>query len=265
MLTPAPFTNVFRGDVLESVHVGHAVIADGAGHIIEAWGDPDRVILPRSSCKMVQALPLLESGAGSELTDAHLALACASHEGEPRHVELVIRWLSDIGLTEDALLCGPEESRVTDYRDEMIRERRAPGRVLNNCSGKHTGFLMLTKHLKARPHYVATDHPIQIAIRAAFEEVTDAPSPGWGIDGCSAPNHAVSMLGMARAMATFATATGGAMARLRDAMMAHPELVANEDRACTHLMRAGKGALAVKTGADVIVLDGMSLPFGPIS
>ena len=260
MPQPATLAEVTRGDILESIHVGHAAIVDETGQVIEAWGDPDRVILPRSSCKMIQALPLLESGAGADLTDAQLALACASHEGEPRHVDLVGRWLSDLGLSEDALLCGPEESRVTDYRDEMIRERKAPGRLLNNCSGKHTGFLMLARHLKAGPHYVATDHPVQLAVRTAFEEVTEAPSPGFGIDGCSAPNFATTIRGLARSMAHLATAIAGrsaretAMVRLREAMMAHPGLVSGRVAACNDLMSAAPGRIVAKTGAEGVYI-----------
>lgn len=260
MTNPVTIATVQRGDIIESVHSGHAVIADETGQIIEAWGDPDRVILPRSSCKMIQALPLLESGAGRDLTDAHLALACASHEGEPRHVDLVGRWLGDIGLTEESLLCGPEESRVKDYRDEMIRERRSPGRTLNNCSGKHTGFLMLSQHLKAGPHYVATDHAVQVAVRSALEDVTEAPSPGYGIDGCSAPNFATTMHGLARAMASFAAATEGvserqsAMVRLRQAMMAHPGLVSGRIASCNDLMSAAPGKIAAKTGAEGVYI-----------
>ena len=256
MASPAPLATVQRGDIIESIHVGHAVICDEKGQIVEAWGDPDRVILPRSSCKMIQALPLMESGAGRDLSDAHLAMACASHEGEPRHVDFVLRWLNDIGLTEEALLCGPEESRVTDYRDEMIRERKAPGRALNNCSGKHTGFLLLSQHLKAGPTYIGTDHPVQRAVKSAFEEVTEAPSPSFGIDGCSAPNFATSLHGLARAMAAFASATESAsirqsaMVRLHQAMMAHPGLVSGRIASCNDLMAAAPGKVAVKTGAE---------------
>ena len=256
MTQPALLAEVTRGDILESTHTGHAVIVSASGEIIDAWGDPYRVILPRSSCKMIQALPLLESGAGRNLSDPHLAIACASHEGEPRHVALVERWLGDLGLDVEALLCGPEASRVEEYRDEMIRERRAPGRVLNNCSGKHTGFLMLGQHLKAGPNYIALDHPVQIAVKAAFEEVTGSPSPGSGIDGCSAPNFATTLYGLARAMAKFAAAVEGtdarqtAMVRLREAMMRHPGLVSGRVASCNDLMSSAPGQIVAKTGAE---------------
>jgi L-asparaginase II len=130
----------------------------------------------------------------------------------------------------------------------------------NNCSGKHSGFLTVTKHLKAGPEYVEIDHPLQKAIRAATEEVTGETVAGYGIDGCSAPNFAMSVAGLARAMAEFAKAGAGgsvrerAMQRLRDAMAAHPEYVAGEGRSCTELMRAMGGRVAIKTGAEAVFI-----------
>ncbi len=251
-----PMVDILRGDFLESRHSGHAVIANAGGEIVEAWGDPDKIILPRSSAKMLQALPLLESGAGAHLTSEHLALACASHSGEEKHTTRVARWLSDLGLDETALCCGPQPSRDKDLRFAMIRDGQKPNRVLNNCSGKHTGFLTLAKHLNADLNYVDPDNPVQKSVRSAFEETCEEPSPGFGIDGCSAPNFATSMTGLARAMARFAAADQGsdarstAMTRLRDAMIAHPKLVSGEGRACAELMAAAKGQAAVKTGAE---------------
>ncbi|TDL78478.1 asparaginase [Palleronia sediminis] len=242
-----------RGDLVESTHRGHAVVMD-AGGIAMAWGDPDAVIYPRSSCKMLQALPLIE--AGVDLPSERMALACASHQGAALHVEGVRHWLADMGLGEDDLMCGPEPSRDTDLRHAMIRAHEAPGQVHNNCSGKHAGFLALTRHLGAGPAYVDPDHPVQKAVRAAFEEVTGEDSPGFGFDGCSAPNFATTTTGLARAMQRFASAgqggggRDGAMAALRDAMIAHPMLVAGEGRACTELMAACTTPAAIKTGAE---------------
>ncbi|MFP7569540.1 asparaginase [Marivita sp. S2033] len=258
MTQPAALTEIWRGPFMESAHVGHAVICDGSGQIVTAWGDPDAVVLPRSSSKMLQALPLVASGAADArgLTTEQLALACASHQGAPEHVDRVNRWLSDLGLGDDALCCGPQVSRDTDLKIEMIRAHESPCRVHNNCSGKHAGFLTLTQHLGAGPNYVDPDHPVQRACLDAFETVTDQASPGFGIDGCSAPNFATTMHGMARAMAWFATAgqrsdaMSAAAARLTEAMHTHPQLVAGEGRACTRLMRAAKEPVALKTGAE---------------
>lgn len=257
-IAAVPFCEVLRGPFAESAHTGHAVLCDASGDIVKAWGDPGLVMLPRSSSKMLQALPLVTSGAADAhgLSDRHLALACASHQGAPVHVDAVNAWLADLGLGDDDLRCGPQASRDPDLRHAMIRDGQTPCQVHNNCSGKHAGFLTLTQHLGAGPEYVDPDHPVQQAARDAFETVTDEPSPGFGIDGCSAPNFATTMHGMARAMAFFASAQdrsdslSRAAARLTGAMYAHPELVAGKDRACTDLMRSAREPVALKTGAE---------------
>ena len=253
MTSPAPFTEIWRGDFLESVHEGHAVICDEAGEIVQAWGNPQQVILPRSSSKMIQALPLIRSGAADAagLTAQHLALACASHQGAAIHTGPVGEWLATMELSDDAFRCGPQEPSDMPARDGLIRAGQTPCQIHNNCSGKHAGFLTLTQHLKAGPEYIDPAHPVQTACLEAFEEATGEASPGFGIDGCSAPNHACTLHGMARAMARFAAAPSGtAEARLQEAMRLHPDLVAGEGRACTELMRAMDGKVALKTGAE---------------
>ncbi len=251
---------VWRGDLLECVHQGHAVVCDDNGRIVEAWGDPTALIYPRSSCKMVQALPLLESGAGAHLSDEQLALACASHNGAAIHTDRVKAWLGDLGLTDDDFRCGPQMPNDKDARYGLIRAFEEPCQVHNNCSGKHAGFLTLSKHLGAGPDYDQIDHPVQQTCKAAFEEVTQETSPMFGIDGCSAPNHACTLHGLARAMAFFASAhdrsdaRSQAAVRLTRAMGAFPELVAGETRACTELMRAMDGKVAIKTGAEGVFI-----------
>ncbi|KMK65613.1 asparaginase [Puniceibacterium sp. IMCC21224] len=256
--SPAPLAEIWRGPFAESLHLGHAVICDAGGEIVEAWGDPEAVALPRSSSKMIQALPLITSGAADArgLTERQLALACASHQGAPMHVEAVQAWLGDLGLTEGDLRCGAEVTRDPDLAREMIRHDQAPCQLHNNCSGKHAGFLTLAQHLGAGPEYVAPDHPVQMACLDAFETVTGRDSDGFGIDGCSAPNHATTLHAMARAMAFFASARtrfdplSAAAARLTTAMYNQPEMVAGTGRACTLLMGAAKEQIALKTGAE---------------
>ena len=261
----SPMAELWRGPILESVHHGHAIICDEGGDIVMSWGDPHRVVLPRSSAKMIQALPLITSGAADAfgLTPEHLALACASHRGEAMHTERVGRWLSDLGLGDDDLRCGAHAPYDVDTHHEMIKTDQAPCQWHNNCSGKHSGFLTLTKHLGAGPEYLEIDHPVQLAVREASERVTGEVTTGYGIDGCSAPNFAFSLLAMARAMAHFASSPeGSAEARLHEAMRKHPELVAGNGRACTELMRATDGQAAIKTGAEgfyVAILPGKKL------
>jgi L-asparaginase II len=263
-----PLVEITRAGRIESVHSGHAVIVNSGGDILEAWGDPDQLIYPRSSAKIIQALPLVESGAADAfgLSARELSLSCASHRGAAIHTDAVRAMLARLGLEDGDLRCGPQEPADPDARVAVVSGRDPMCQAHNNCSGKHAGFLTLTKHLGADPEYVDPHHPVQIAVRAAFEEVCEETSPGFGIDGCSAPNFAVSLRGLARAMAAFADpkddTRGAAMKRLIAAKIAHPEMVSGEDGACTHLIRACDGRAVLKTGAEgvyVAILPGLKL------
>ena len=259
-MAAARMVELWRGGILESWHSGHAVICDERGEVIEAWGDPEAVIFPRSSCKMIQALPLIESGAADKagLREDQLALSCASHRGAFIHTERVEKWLAELGMTDSDLRCGLQMPSDAEARDVLFSTRQKPCQIHNNCSGKHAGFLTLNRHLGGGAEYVDVDHPVQRAAKAAFEEVTGMTSPGFGIDGCSAPNFATSLQALARAMSFFAAARDGgsgrekATHRLTRAMMAYPELIAGEGAACTGLMRAMGGKVAVKTGAEAV-------------
>jgi len=258
MPEPVNLVEIWRGSLLESIHQGHAVVCHANGDILHAWGDPDALVYPRSSAKMIQALPLIESGAADRfgLNTAQLALACASHNGAAIHTDRVRSWLSDLELDDSAFRCGAQAPLEKSVRHSMLKSDSSPCQYHNNCSGKHAGFLTLAKHLNAGPEYVEADHPVQQAIFEAFNEVTGLESPTYGIDGCSAPNPATTVHSMARAMAFYAAANpegdrrNQAAARLRDAMMAYPELVAGEGRPCTRLMRAMNGKVAIKFGAE---------------
>ena len=254
---------IWRGEILECVHRGTAVVATAAGEVVEAWGDPARVILPRSSFKMIQALPLVESGAADAagLSREHLALACASHSGAGVHTALAASWLAGIGLAEPDLRCGAHTPGDPEAAHALYAAGAAPGQFHNNCSGKHCGFLTMNRHLGGGPEYLDLDHPLQQAVRLTVEEVTGETVSGHAIDGCSAPNFATSLKGLATAMARFATAgtsfTGarrGAARRLVEAMAAHPVLVGGEGRATTNLIRACAGRAVVKTGAEGVYI-----------
>ena len=260
MTKPVPMAEIWRGELLESLHLGHAVVCAADGQIIRSWGDPKAVIYPRSSAKMIQALPLITSGAAAKygLTSEQLALACASHNGAHIHTDRVNAWLDQLGLADGDFRCGTQMPNDIPARNALIKSDASPCQVHNNCSGKHAGFLTLSQYLGAGREYIDIGHPVQQACLNAFEEVTGEASPGFGIDGCSAPNFATSVQGLARAMAWFASAgerndrASQAAAQLTAAMTEHPELVAGETRACTNLMRAMGGRVAVKTGAEAV-------------
>jgi L-asparaginase II len=165
-------------------------------------------------------------------------------------------WLAGLGLSDSDFRCGPHAPGDLPARDRLIKTDKSPCQYHNNCSGKHAGFLTLNQHLGGGADYIDIDHPVQKAVLGAFEEVTGETSPCYGIDGCSAPSHATSVHGLARAMAHFATAQdrsdlrAGAQQRLVAAMTTFPELVSGEGEPCTELMRAMGGRVALKGGAD---------------
>ena len=255
-----PMVELWRGGLLESSHAGHAVICDAKGAVVESWGNPATIIFPRSSCKMVQALPLMESGAfdAAGLTEAHAAFTCASHWGSALHTTMARTWLEGLGMGEADLRCGSHDPTDKVERNRLIKADESPCQYHNYCSGKHSGMLTMTRHLNAGPEYTEVDHPLQVQIKQAFEEVTDEATSGWGVDGCSAPNFATSVAGLARAMGRFAGATGTgdgrdrAMHRLTRAMAAYPELVAGDTACDTELMRAMDGRVTLKGGAEAV-------------
>jgi L-asparaginase II len=261
MSLSVPMIEVWRGNFLESQHNGHAVVCDSEGSIMESWGNPNQVILPRSACKMLQALPLIESGAAEKfkLTSEHLALSCASHQGAFIHTSRVINWLSNLGLNDDAFRCGPHNPNDKKARYELIKSESDPCQYHNNCSGKHCGFLTLNQFLSGEKEYVDYTHPVQSCVREAFESMTETTNLGYAIDGCSAPNFATTLHGLARAMSKMANVKSNSLrekakTKLVNAMLKHPDLVAGDGRACTELMIAMEGKVAVKTGAEAVFI-----------
>lgn len=270
MTDAALLAQLWRGGVPESHHHGHAVIVGANGDVREAWGNPGVEVYPRSAAKLLQVLPLLESGAADRagLEDADIALAVASHDGARIHTDRVARWLAAIGRTEADLRCGAQVPWDAEARRALRAAGEAPSQIHNVCSGKHTGFLTLACELGGGPEYIDIDHPVQVRVREVFEEMTGAPSPGWGVDGCSAPNFRCTLQGFAGALAKLAApealggARGRAAERLTAAVTAHPEMIAGEGRACTELIRAAKGRAVVKFGAEgtyAVILPGTGI------
>ena len=244
---------ITRGPLVESVHRGSIAIADAGGAIRFALGDIESPVFPRSALKPIQALVLIESGAAEAfgLSDEEVALACASHSGEPMHTERVAAWLARIGCGESDLACGPQAPRHEPTLEAMVRRGHKPTRIHNNCSGKHTGFLTVARHWNvATAGYEHVDHPVQQAVATSLRELSGVGELPWGVDGCAAPNFALPLGGFARALAKLAGGRRPGAARILRSMIAHPELVGGTGRACTILMRAAHGRAAVKIGAE---------------
>lgn len=252
---------VTRGAQVESRHQVDVVVSDSDGAVLKAFGDAERSIFPRSAIKALQALPLVESGAAEAFgfEPQHLSLACASHLGETIHTDTAGEMLAAAGLDATCLECGVQfPAHPRDIRNLALKGIEA-GPVHNNCSGKHSGFLASAVHqgLKTE-NYVSFSHPVQREIAAVLEEVTGSAhrEENHGIDGCSIPTYAIPLKSLATAFARFGTGRDNsalrsqAMLNLRDACMAHPEMVGGTDAFDTLIMTAMQGRLFTKTGAE---------------
>ena len=252
---------VTRGTMVESRHRAAVAVVDPDGKVVRRWGDIDRPIYGRSAIKPLQALPLIESGAADRfgVGAAEIALACASHNGEPGHVGPVKAWLDRIGCTTDDLECGGQMPTHEATIAELIKSDRKPGAIYNNCSGKHTGFLCTARHLgEPTRGYIRHEHPVQQRILGVLEQMMglrlgDAPQ---GIDGCGIPVIGIPLGNIAMAMARLADpqdlppARAVAAKRIVDAMTAEPFMIGGTDRFCTRVMMTIGKKIAVKGGAE---------------
>ena len=252
---------VTRGPVVESRHEGIAAVVKSDGTVVASWGDIDAPILPRSANKPIQAMAFVESGAVERfgLGDEHIALSCASHSGEPRHVETVRAWLASVGLGEGDLECGTHAPRLPETVEALIRANAVPTAAFNNCSGKHSGFLTTAvQYGEPTNGYIKYDHPVQRRLRDVMSDLCGADAHAFphGTDGCGIPTLATPLKSLARAMASMADPSrlsnkhAEAAIRIRAAMNAEPFMVAGSGRFCTRINGALPGLVQVKTGAE---------------
>jgi L-asparaginase II len=249
---------IVRSGFVEGHHYGSVVALDPDGAVLHATGDVTSQILPRSCNKPVQALGMVR--AGLPLEGELLALACASHSGEPFHVAAVRRILAGAGLTETALQTPPDYPLEDRVRDELIRSGGTKSSILMNCSGKHAAMLA-TCVANGWPtaSYLEPDHPLQRAIHETFADLTGEDVATVAIDGCGAPLLSTSLTGLARAFARLATATDGPERRIADAIRQHPEYVSGTTRDERALLAAIPGAIG-KGGAESVYA--VALPDG---
>ena len=244
-----------RGTARESVHRVSVAVVNADGLLLAGSGNPDLVTYWRSSAKPIQVLPLVEGG-GLErfgLGVEELALACASHSSEPVHRAVAGRFLERIGCTEGDLACGPNRPLGEAVAREVAREGTVMTPIWSTCSGKHAAMLALARHHGwETTGYHRAGHPVQDRILQSVVRWTDVPEAQviQATDGCNTVCFALPLRNMALAYARVATSTTPAVVRVRDAMMAHPELVAGSGRPCTEIMQAMPGRVAVKIGAE---------------
>ena len=245
-----------RGDTVENIHAVIAVRATVDG-VTNAYGDVSQPVYPRSAFKPFQALAVISSGAAQAfgLKTHQLALAMASHSGEPRHAEAVMAWLKELGLDEGALHCGAHSPMWEKATADIYRHGEEPSARHHNCSGKHSGMLTLMRHLDAPPNYEDYQHPVQVEIRALASrflgiDLTDVP---WSRDGCAVPNYAMPLGALAVGYARLASPPddlADACSQLLTAWAERPDLVAGSGRFDTAVMLASDSAILSKVGAD---------------
>lgn len=260
-----------RGGIIECRHTIHAAVVDNTGRVLHTVGNASRVTLWRSAAKPAQALAIVETGCLEQFdfSEADLALMCASHNAEERHLARASSMLERIGASEDDLKCGGHPSINPEVVKEWAKMDFTPTAICNNCSGKHAGMLAGAKAIEAGfEGYHPPEHPMQVRVRKVVEDLCgeETHAVKWGIDGCNLPAPASPLHLLARMFATFAAAadavdTNGqeactlsnrtqACSRIFNAKSTYPELVAGEGRFCTDLMRAYKGSLIGKVGAE---------------
>lgn len=250
-----------RGNWVESIHRGSVAVRDAEDNTILGLGDPSHPVLPRSAIKSLQALALFRSGAVDrfDLDDETIAMACASHLGEPEHIAVVTRTLEKLGLSVADLECGAHPPSSPAARRALAAAGGTPSAVHNNCSGKHAGMLAdaLALGVPAKD-YVKREHPVQKLVRTCVEDVigTDLSEDACGTDGCSIPTWAAPLDAFATGFARMATGKGlpedlaKPARRIFAAATAHPFLVRGTDAFDTEAMTAFSGRLMVKIGAE---------------
>ena len=259
--------DVYRGGRMESSHSGHIAVVNSDGKLLYFIGDPYRITYARSSVKPMQAIPALETGAADKfgLTDIDLAVICSSHNGEPQHTDRVLSILNKAKIGVEALQCGTHIPLAMDVYEKMIREGKKLTPLYNNCSGKHAGMLLTAKHMgEPLEDYYKLEHPVQQRILKVISVITEYQinKIGIGKDGCGVPVHAMPLERLAYSFARLANPENLGnertivINRITTAMTDYPEMVGGTGRFCTDFMKAAKGRLFGKLGAESVYLIG---------
>lgn len=253
-----------RGIAIESTHKVLAVVNDSLGNTLECHGDYQNMIFPRSSLKPFQVLPLISSGAQEafNVSEKELAIACGSHSGEDFHLECVRSWLDRLGMKESDLECGVHPSTDLESSLALLQKGTESTQLNNNCSGKHTAMLCLSKHLGIDyKNYSRINHRVQIEIKAALElfsnyKLDDSTA---GIDGCSVPTWLIPIGVLAELYATLGESKSGnkvisiASKKILEACLKYPEYLSGTNKYCAQMMKLGERRLLIKGGAEGVM------------
>lgn len=259
--------DVTRGDLIESIHIGHIAVVSHTGELIASKGNVNSIVYARSSMKPLQAIPIIETGAykAFHLEPADLALCCASHNGEEQHTNRVVSMLRKADLHETSLQCGTHNPRWEEAYHKIILEKREVTPIYNNCSGKHSGMLLTAKHMnEPTDDYYSMEHPVQKRIIQVISDMSEIPVDEIqiGIDGCGVPVHGIPLEKIAFAYAKMAKPDNlsekrqKAASQVVQAMMEAPEMVGGTNRFCTDFMNVVKGKMFGKAGAEGVYCIG---------
>ena len=261
-----PLIELERGGTLECVHFGAVAVVNRHGKVLAHAGDPHWLTFSRSTLKALQALPFMEAQGPAQFGYAseQIAMLCASHNGEDKHVAQTQGMLEKAGLTTRALRCGCHVPGLFEATGTAPPAGATYDERYNNCSGKHAGFLAYcVQHGLNLGDYESPGHPLQAAIRRDVARATgmDPDKFKMGIDGCSAPNYALPLANLAQGYARLASGVqdgefGASFALLAAAMTRHPDLVSGTGRNDLAFMRAGRGDWVTKIGADGVQVVG---------
>ena len=265
---------VTRGDLVESLHLGHLMVLNADGSIYLSKGSPELPIYPRSAIKSLQAAAMLK--AGLKVEENELAIICASHSGAQNHIDLVTKMLTLRGMSTSQLKNAVD--KPLGEKEKISWGDKQPSQLAQNCSGKHAGMLITSQQngwdMKT---YLDLNHPLQVAIKNEIEELSGVKVSATSVDGCGAPLFAVSLIGLAKAISNLVKSKDDSYQQIVSACTKYPELVAGDGRLTTRMMRAVPG-LFMKEGAEGVqvcalsdgrviaikIIDGSWRPVAPI-
>ena len=265
---------VTRGDLVESLHLGHLIVLNADGSTYLSKGSPELPIYPRSAIKSLQAAAMLK--AGLKVEENELAIICASHSGSQSHIDLVTKMLTSRGLSTSQLKNAVD--KPLGEKEKITWGDKAASQLAQNCSGKHAGMLITCqKNSWDMNSYLDLDHPLQVAIKNEIEELSGEKVSAISVDGCGAPLFAISLIGLAKAISNLVKSTDVFYQQIVLACTEYPELVAGDGRLTTRMMRAVTG-LFMKEGAEGVqvcalsdgrviaikIIDGSWRPVAPI-